>query len=246
MFKSLKNLVLSIFFIFSAHYIMVFIHIFSHTILGWSFGLINHPFYFDYLSLPLFLIDKRSIFDEMLNSGHNILTAIVAITPNFINAGLFLLFLYLISSKKIQKNRYLYNFLYWLMIMNFGQFYNVVYRVFQLPGDDFEVFSNALNISEYWIFTPGILFVIFGYIAILKYKIPEAYKVLKYDQLWRQCIFLFNNVFILFGYFGGLLYEISYKSYLNLVYPILLTILFFLICFPANGWVQDRMKKLKH
>lgn len=245
--RLIKNFSINAISIFVAHYVMVLIHLSIHSLLGWSFGLLKSAFSLSYLSLPslpLFLIDKRTNFESMLLSGHNILTAIVVITPNIFNILLFALFFYLANVKKIQKNIHFFYFIYWLMIMNFGQIYNLTYRLSITPGDDFQVFSDALNISYLWVLTPAVIFVIFGYLGILVYKIPQAYKVLKFHTTFRQSIFLFNTLLILFGYFGGFLYEIIYKSYYYLIYPILLIFLFFMVCFPKNHWVQKRMNKV--
>ena len=181
----------------------------------------------------------------MFKTGHKILAAIIAITPSIVNIILFFISLYFISLRKTQEKKYLYYFFYWFMIMNLGQIYSNVYRSFELPGD-FQVFAKGLNISSYWVFIPGIFFVIYGCFILLSYKIPQAYVILKISKLWKQALFLFNSLLVLFGYFGGLVYEIMHKTYFYLIYPILFILLFFLICFPKNRWVQNRILNIKH
>jgi hypothetical protein len=222
---------------------MVIIHVQLHTIFVWATGFLNSPFDVDYYKVALFLIDKQSNFDALLDAGHNVLAAIIAIFPNIVNAILFILCLSFISSKKIQEKKYFYYFLYWFMIMNFGQIYSCIFRSFELPGD-IQVFAKGLNISFYWIFIPGILFIIYGVSVILIYKIPQAYKILKIIPTFNKAIFLFISIFILFGYFGGFVYDIIAKKYIYLIYPISLVTLFFLICYPSNRWVQNRVQKL--
>jgi len=128
------------------------------------------------------------------------------------------------------------------MISNFGQFYNFMYRAFEIYGDA-SIIIRTLNISHYWLFIPSILIIIFGTYNILKHQIPKFYKVMKAYKLWQQAVLLFFILFILFGFYGGILYNIKHQRYFFLVYPILLIILFFLICFPKNRWVRNILKK---
>ena len=170
----------------------------------------------------------------MLAQNRNILAAMTAITPNIINAALYVVSAILCSFKKIQEKVYLYSFFFWFMIVNIGQVYSyILWRTFETHGD-VSIFLEGLNISPYWLFIPGIIFIIFSVYNILKHQILGAYKTLKISHIWSQAIFLFVVILILFGYYGGLLYNILNKKYFDLIYSILLIIFFYLICFPLH------------
>ncbi|NGX32695.1 MAG: hypothetical protein K1060chlam4_00745 [Candidatus Anoxychlamydiales bacterium] len=243
--KVIQDIIAGIILLLVAHMLMVTIHEFTHSFIAWMFGFKQSPFHFNFADYTLFLLDDQTDYKAMLAQNRNILAAMTAITPNIINASLYVISAILCNSKKIQEKVYLYSFFFWFMIVNIGQVYSyILWRTFETHGD-VSIFLEGLNISPYWLFIPGIIFIIFSVYNILKHQILRAYKTLKISHVWTQAIFLFFVILILFGYYGGLLYNILNKKYFYLIYPTLLIILFYMICFPKNRWVQRKLHEME-
>ncbi|NGX34059.1 MAG: hypothetical protein K1060chlam1_00406 [Candidatus Anoxychlamydiales bacterium] len=243
--KVIKDILATIILLLIAHILMVTIHEFTHSFIAWIFGFKKSPFHLHFADFTLFLVDDQTDYTAMLSQNRNILAAMTAIIPNILNACFYVISAILCSSKKIQEKIYLYSFFFWFMIVNIGQVYSyILWRTFETHGD-VSIFLEGLNISPYWLFIPGILFIIFSVYNILKHQILRAYKTLKISHVWTRAIFLFLVLFILFGYFGGLIYNILNKKYFYMIYPTLLIILFYLICFPKNRWVQNKLHEME-
>lgn len=243
--KIIFNILAAIILLVIAHILMVTIHEFTHSTIAWAYGFKKNPFHFHFGDFTLFLIDDQTDHRAMLAQNRNVLAAISAITPNILNAVLYIASAILCSSKKIQEKVYVYLFFFWFMIVNIGQVYSyILWRTFETHGD-VSIFLQNLNISPYWLFIPGMTFIIFSVYNILRHQILRAYKTLKISQIWSQAIFLFFVLLILFGYFGGLLYNVISKRYYYLIYPILLIILFYLISFPKNRWVRSKLREME-
>jgi len=242
--KVITDVFMCLILLLAAHILMVTIHEFTHSFIAWIFGYKTNPFYFHFADYTLFLVDDQTDYKKMLSDNRNILAAMTAITPNILNASFYVISAILCSYKKVQEKIYLYAFIFWFMILNIGQVYSyILWRTFETHGD-ISIFLEGLNISPYWLFVPGIIFIICSVYNILKHQILRAYKTFKISHVWAQAIFLLFVLTILFGYFGGLVYNILNKRYFYLIYPILLIILFYLICFPKNRWVQHKLLEM--
>ncbi len=242
--KAAKDIIATIILLIVAHVLMVTIHEFTHSFIAWIFGYKKSPFHLHFADFTLFLIDDQTDYKKMLLENKHILAAMTAITPNILNASFYVISAILCTSKKIQKMIYLYYFFFWFMIVNIGQVYSyILWRTFETHGD-ISIFLEGLDISPYWLFVPAIIFIIFSVYNILKYQVLRAYKILKISHVWSQAILLFLVILILFGYFGGLIYNILNERYFYLIYPTLLIILFYMICFPKNRWVQRKLHEM--
>lgn len=242
--KICRDIIATIVLVVIAHILMVSLHELTHSLIAWAFGFKHNPFDLHFGDFTLFLVDEQVDYKAMLNQNRNILAAVTAIMPNILNAVLYVVSAILCSSKKVQEKACLYYFFFWFMIVNIGQVYSyVLWRTFETHGD-ISIFLEGLNISPYWLFVPGIIFIFFSVYNILKHQVIRAYKTLQISKIWTQAVFLLLVLLILFGYFGGLIYNIVVQKYYYLIYPILLIIVFYLICFPKNRWVQNRLKEL--
>ena len=241
--KIITDTIATIILLIVAHVLMVTIHEFTHSIIAWAYGFKASPFHLHFADFTLFVRDDQTDYQAMIAQNRNVLAAITAITPNILNACFYVLCAIFCSSRKVQNQKYIYYFLFWFMIVNIGQVYSyILWRTFETHGD-ISIFLEDLNISPYWVFIPGILFIFYSVYNILKHQVIRAYRVMKFSHIWSQAIFLFLVLIILFGYFGGLIYNIISKKYFYLIYPILMIILFYLICFPKNRWVQNRYRQ---
>jgi len=241
--KAIQNIIATIVLVLLADFLMVMIHEFSHTILAWATGHLSSPFDVFFTTKGLFSIDNRIDYDMIIQQGYHITAAVIAIVPNIVNPVIFVICAWFLYSPKLQDKPYLYYFIFWFMIANFGQFYSYMYRAFEIYGDA-DVVVRALKISPYWLFIPSILIIVFGAYNILKHQVLKLYKIMKAIKPWHQIVLLIVVLLVLFGYYGGIVYSIKHQRYTFLIYPILLIVLFFLICFPKNRWVQNKLKNL--
>ena len=203
-------LVVTLLYFILTHYIALFAHEWTHGTVAWIFGYKSNPFNIYYG------IDKWKdliIFpnvDEAVNylgisfSGHPYIAGIIAITPPVItNGGLFLVFSYLSSFKSLQKRPWLYYFIFWLVIMNLGNWLDYIpVRTFSTHAD-IGNFIKGFGMSPWWVYIIGTYILIFFLWHFFKIQIPRAYEIMNINSTAGRAILLFIVLVTLFYFFGG-------------------------------------------
>ncbi|MES1220711.1 MAG: hypothetical protein ABUT20_34745, partial [Bacteroidota bacterium] len=166
------------------------------------------------------------------------------------SALLFLLCSFLLNKNSVKQRPYLYYFIFWLQLMNLGNFFDYVpIRTFSTHGDVGNM-VRGLNISPWWVF------IIIGYIvAYLMYRfftrtIISMFVNLKITSISVQACIMIVCVLIMFGWFGGILGPLISKNPMHngeiayfleiATFAAIPGIVF--ILWPTQKWIIDRMK----
>ena len=121
---------------------------------------------------------------------------------------------------------------------------------FSLQGDTGR-FVHGLQISPWWVFVPGSLFVFFALYYFLKDLVPKAYVILDIRTLWVRRVFLFVSLAIIFlfiylhGYNPITDRGMPFIGKLLAVFSMLLVPLLFFICNPSKNWVKKEIERYK-
>lgn len=209
--SSFKLILITIFFIFLSHYVVVFIHEYAHAFTAWILGYKNSPFDLNYGGTSLSNLLLLSNIDQNVNNnliyatGHPGLVALIAFAGPGIIILLFFLSSWLIQNKKIQKYRYLHYFLFFANLWCLGGTYAYVpVRTFTPSGTMVDVLDieQALHIS------PWIIYFFVGYLVIymmwlfFSKILISIYVNLDISSTIGRASLMVTCVLILFGYCG--------------------------------------------
>jgi hypothetical protein len=104
----------------------------------------------------------------------------------------------LLNYKVFQRSTAKFAFTYWFLIINMIPLVQyLTISTFSSQGDVGR-FIHGLNISAWWIFLPGTIFIIFSIWRILKNEIPKSYAVIPIKSILGQNIFLLVTLSIIF------------------------------------------------
>jgi hypothetical protein len=163
-----------------------------------------HPFDIHYGEkwITLLDIDDTVPYQKILADGKTFLAATIAIAPTLLQMVLFLLGLKLLRISMIQKNRWIFAFIYWFTLFELAQVYSYIpIRTFS-RSDDIFIFLHSLGLSPWVIAIPGTLFIVWGIYQILAIEEPRACHYLKISSKSGRITFLLATVVIFFGYYG--------------------------------------------
>lgn len=194
-------------------------------------------------------IDENVNYLKIYNAGHGYYVALIAFAgPGIANGLLFIISLYLLNRPSIRKKPYLFYFLFWFNLMNLGNFYDYVsIRTFAKHGDVYN-FVMGFNIS------PWLVYIVIGYLVVyliwhfFTKTLISAYKVLDIHSISLRAVLMIICVFILFGFFGGIVgIMISSKpiDYTDISHFLSLTSFLMIpgvmvACWPTRLWVQQQ------
>jgi hypothetical protein len=252
-----KLLLITPIFIWLSHYLGVFAHEYAHSFTAWALGEMKNPLALDYGGkdlkniLLLWNIDENVDYHRIFLEGKGYHAALIAFAGSGIGSALlFLLCSFLLKNARVIKRPYLYYFIFWLQLMNLGNFFDYVpIRTFSTHGDVGNML-HGLEISPWWVF------VIVGYlVAFLIYRfftrtMTGMYRTLKIESITVQAVLMILCVLILFGWFGGILSALISDhplSHGEVAY--FLAIAFFTaipgiiyILWPTRPWIKQRIR----
>jgi hypothetical protein len=239
---TLKNACLSVIAIILSYYLAVILHEWGHGTVAWLYGYKEAFYDVRYGGWFLLNVDENVPYNQILAAHRGTTAALIGIAGLSVSTLLFLISLFVL--KRIKHGVYVFTFFYWFLVFNMIpiiQYLSV--QTFSIEGDAGR-FVHGLNISPLWIFIPGVIFIVFALIQVLKKIVPRAYARLDIHALWAQRLFLLISLGIMFlwiyaqgynplsdpgmPYFGKVLACISMA---------LVPILFFL-CNPSREWVK--------
>jgi len=183
----------------AAYYTCILFHEwFGHGLAAWMLGEKASPFDIYYGGWALQHVDENVDYANLMSAGRNVAAAIIAINGVVITGLFFIISLILLSRKMIQRNKILFTFFYWTLVINvipLLQYFTLT--AFSSRGDVGH-FTHGLNISPWWIFIPGTIVVIAAISRILIIEVPKAYAVIPLTRLWSRRALLFFTLFVIF------------------------------------------------
>jgi len=245
--RSYSVLIATLLSLIVGYYLMVFFHEWGHGTVAWLMGYKDNPFNVKYGGWLLLRVDEAVPYDRMLEAHHGVAVALIGITGVTVNVILFILSL--IGLSKIKKGYWCYTFLYWFACMNmYPIFQYFTAQGFSADGDVGR-FVYGLGISAWWVFLPGVLFIIVSFTYFFRTLVPKAYALLRLRNLRTKRFFLLASLAIVFL----LVYTHNYTPLKDPGMPligkifavcsiILVPVLFF-ICNPSNNWVRIKIQK---
>jgi hypothetical protein len=245
-----KLIIVTPFFMLLAHYLAVLPHEYAHSLMAWCLGYKTNPWALNYGGtswlnlLLLFHIDENVKYNLIIAKGQLHHMALIAFAgPGIANGFLYVASLYLLTRKKIQRNRLLYYFIFWFNFMNLANFYDYVpIRTFASHGDIAHI-SQGLNIS------PWVIYIVFGYIVgyviwhFFTRTLIKAFVHLKLVPQWLKASLMIVTAVPLFGYFGmagfigyGVISHFLSATSLILIPGVIAA------CWPTRAWVRRQLQ----
>lgn len=227
-----------------AYYVSILLHEWGHGTLAWLCGVKNSPFDVEYGGWFLMNADENVNYTNLIDSGRGVAAALIGIAGSSVSFIFVIACFILLNYKVIQRSAAKFIFTYWFLIINMiplVQYFTI--STFSSQGDVGR-FIHGLNISAWWIFLPGTIFIIFSLYRILKNEIPKSYAVIPIKSILGQNIFLLVTLGIIFLF----IYTHGYNpltdegmdtfSRILAIISIALVPLLFILCNPARSWVK--------
>jgi len=183
--KTTPFIISTILFFILSHYLAVFPHEFSHSIMAWLLGVKVHPFNIDYGGSSFYNlfwlgnIDENNNYYLLYVLGKKQLMPLIAMAGPGMNGLLYIISTYfLYHVKNIKQRPMLYYFIFWFNIMNLGNLFDYVpIRVFTTHGDIGHIVFGLNNLYAWWIFIPGTYLIVFYYISFIKARLFRPIKL---------------------------------------------------------------------
>lgn len=235
------------FYLSISYYICVLLHEWGHGIVAWLFG-VKEAFYdVQYGGWLMLETDENVPYNQLLSEGRGVVAALIGIAGLSMSLSLLLLSLFLMH--KIRNHPFTYLFFYWIAVVNMiplVQYLSV--QTFTSTGDVGR-FTHGLNLSPWWIFPPGVLFIAFTLYIILARALPKTYALLQIRSLYGQILLLATSLSVMFLW----IYSHGYNPFrdrgggeanLFLAFiSISLVPLLFFICYPSRKWVKGEVER---
>jgi hypothetical protein len=255
-----KLVLITPFFILLSHYLAVFPHEYAHSFAAWILGHKANPFALSYGGtswnnlLLLGHIDENVDYHSIQSLGQGFHMFLIAFAgPGIANGLLFIGSLFLLKKYSIQRQPYLYYFVFWFNLMNLGNFYDYVpIRTFASHGDIAHM-TAGLGVS------PWCIYIIFGYLVgfliwhFFTKTLMAMFINLRIDTNMARASLMITCVGILFGFFGGIIgVFLSSKpmpygeiSYFLSVTSFLMIPGIIVALWPTRNWVECRLKQIR-
>lgn len=191
-------LFINIFSLLLSYYACILFHEWAHGTAAWLLGFKASPFDVDYGGWGLFHVDENVNYLAIIFSGQGWKAAIVGIAGVSFSLLFWLISLIAINSHKIQKKVFLYAFFYWCFVINTVPLLQYFTLTTFSSGGDIGRFTHGLDISPWWIFIPGTVFVIFALWRLFSVEILKAYKILAVDRVFSKKLLLLTTLILVF------------------------------------------------
>lgn len=230
-----------------AYYVSLLLHEWGHGTVAWLAGVKQSPFDVQYGGWLLLDADENVDYGQLINTGRGVAAALIGIGGFSVSLLFTIISFILLSFKSIQRNANIFTIVYWFLIINMlpmVQYLTV--STFSTQGDTGR-FIQGLNIAGWWVFVPGVIFLIYAIWRILNVEIIKAYVVMPVRSLLGQNLLLLATLSIIFLF----IYTHGYNpltdtgmdkfSRILAVISIILMPMLFIICNPVRHWVQKRI-----
>ncbi|MFW6129240.1 MAG: hypothetical protein ACOC6P_03220 [Candidatus Aminicenantaceae bacterium] len=225
-----------------SRHIMVLLHEWTHGATATAFGFKDSPFDIHYGGWALLTVDENVNYNHLFSTGHNIAASIISMSALITNALLFLLSIFLLSTKKIQKKRLVYLCIYWFAVMNIGELYSYIpLRTLAVNRGDVGHFTYGLSLSPWFVFIPGSLLVGWGLWHIFKKETPRLFQIMSLDNKVITYIQFALLVFVIFFWFGSsAFYDYGYNCIWS-IWSMISIVIGFLIFFISIPLKKDKI-----
>jgi membrane-associated protease RseP (regulator of RpoE activity) len=187
-----------------AFHVVVLQHEWTHGTIAWLTGYKSSPFHIHY-GHDWFMfrdIDEAVDYPRILQDGKPSVMAAIAIAPELLQAILFPILLKCLPA--LEKRRWLYAFVLMITLVQLAGFYDYIpIRTFS-KSDDMYNFLYATGLSPWFLFIPGMTFVIWGIRQYFFILLPHACSVLQIQSKLGKFSLLLMTVLLMFGYCGGI------------------------------------------
>lgn len=235
-----------------AYYVSILLHEWGHGTVAWLCGAKSSPFNIQYGGWFLMNADENVNYASLIDSGRGVAAALIGIAGATVSFIFVVISFILLNCKHFRHHSIKFTFAYWFLIINMVpmvQYLSI--SVFSSEGDTGR-FVHGLNISPWWLFVPGTLFIIFAIGRILKIEIIKAYTIIPIKSVLGQTIFLLATLGLMFLFIYSHGYNpltdkgISTLSRIFAVISIVFVPMLFVICNPLRHWVRKAVITYKN
>ena len=245
--KNHFNFLVTIISIIASYYIAIILHEWGHGTVAWIYGYKEAFYDVNYGGWRLQGVDENVPYNQILAAKQGTAAAMIGIAGLSVSILLFLISLAVMA--KIKSSGVLYSFFYWFSVINMVPIIQyLTVQTFSVQGDVGR-FIHGLDISPWWVFVLGTLFICFALYRLLRVAVPKAYAIIPIKTLWVKRCFLAVSLGIMFL----LIYSAGYNplsdpgmpliSKAYAVLTMLLVPLLFFLCNPSLKWVKKQTQK---
>lgn len=232
-----------------AYYVSLLLHEWGHGAVAWLYGVKHSPFDVTYGGWFLKNADENVNYDALFDSGRGVTGALIGIAGPVVSFLFVIISFILLNRKSFYRDATKLIFAYWFLVMNMLPMMQYLTVSTFSSGGDTGHFAHGLNISSWWIFLPGTVFIIFAMWRILKIEIIKAYVVMPIKSITGQNILLLITLGIIFLF----IYTHGYNPFTDkgldsfsrvmAILSIVLAPVLFIVCNPMRDWVQRAILK---
>jgi hypothetical protein len=222
------------------YYVAILLHEWGHGTAAWLFGYKHTPFDIIYGSWYLMPVSENVDYDAIMAAKHGTRAALIGIAGPTVTLVLFLISLFMLQLKRIQKNIFSLSFFFWLANINLMEIFSYIPNRTFTTGD-ISRFNHGFNISPFWIFVPVTLFVIYAFFRLYGFEIIKMYAFLPIQSTWMRRLFLWLTFWILILQivYWSRPFEYKIVAYTANILSLLFILIILIICDPANNWVKQ-------
>lgn len=249
--KPITIFILNIIAYIVAYYISILLHEWGHGTVAWLYGVKSSPFAIHYGGWLLLHVDEHVNYTSLIQSGAGTAAALIGIAGGSVSLILLLCSFVLLHTKKCKNNPIKFIIVYWFLIINMVPLVQYLcVSTFSSQGDTGE-FIHGLNISPWWVFLPGTIFVALALWRILGVEIIKAYVVMPVKSIPGQSVLLLFSLATIFlfiythGYNPFSDSGSNIKVYVLAMFSIILAPALFILCNPMQKWVKKAVAQCK-
>jgi hypothetical protein len=216
------------------HAVAYLTHEYSHSVVAWALGWMEHPFGIDFgppsLYNFIFLgdVEDNVAYDPIFASGHGVTATIIALSGPFIGNGLLYFIVYGLTKRTaLGASRLATTLNYWLAVMCAGNVWSYVPLRAVAAHGDIALAARGLDMSP-WLFFPIIavpsFFIIWHFFArmfplchqIVSHASAGNFIIVSTMTAWWFFMFFTGDGYSSHSYFGFLLAVVSRFVFLPL------------------------------
>ena len=203
MARKIILLITTTFTIIGAHHVMVLIHEWSHSLVGWWFDFKAHPFDIHYGDWTLFHAEEDIDYEPIFQSSSPWQASLIAGAALLMNSFLFLLSRRGLHRSASRHQPFLTQACFWFAVFNLAELYSYMpLRAFSSGGDVGHV-ETGLAIPAWIGFVVGTPLIAWQLLGLLRTDLPTTYRVIELKRVGSTIAYTTLTVSIIFGLYGS-------------------------------------------
>lgn len=203
MTRKISLLLTTLFTLLGVHHLMVLFHEWSHSLVGWWFGVKAHPFDIYYGDWTLFHAEEDIDYEPLFQSSSPWQASLIAGAALLMNGFLFLLSRRGLHQSARRQQPFLTQACFWFTVFNLAELFSYLpLRAFSSGGDVGHV-ETGLGIPAWLGFVIGTPLIAWQLVGLLTNDLPTTYRVIGLKHVGSTIGYTSLTVSIIFGLYGS-------------------------------------------